>query len=198
MSHPHEDSSAMTGGSHHGMVPYLHFVGGDILLFQSLAPKSAGAIAGASIVLFCLGLFDRLFSAWRSIMEARWRKQALEILSQREIEIHPPSPSVSMDNKASDTNIKVFSNTVEEMKLPDSIPSTKPSRPRPPRTFAPAIFAHDMSRGVMHAVQALLGYTLMLSVMTFQATYLICIIAGLGIGEMLFGRLKGVRDSSEH
>jgi hypothetical protein len=34
-----------------------------------------------------------------------------------------------------------------------------------PRLIAPFVLAHDIPRGVMHAVQALLGYTLMLAVM---------------------------------
>jgi len=48
--------------------------------------------------------------------------------------------------------------------------------------------AHDIMRGAMHAVQAFLGFAFMLAVMTFQASYIITLILGLGIGEALFGR----------
>ncbi|KAJ7076742.1 CTR copper uptake transporter [Mycena belliarum] len=52
----------------------------------------------------------------------------------------------------------------------------------------PFIFAHDAMRGVMHALQALLGFAFMLAVMTFQAGFIIAIAGGLGVGEALFGR----------
>ncbi|KAF7355502.1 CTR copper uptake transporter [Mycena sanguinolenta] len=48
--------------------------------------------------------------------------------------------------------------------------------------------AHDITRGVIHAAQSLLGFAFMLAVMTFQAAYLITLVLGLGIGQMLFGR----------
>jgi len=36
---------------------------------------------------------------------------------------------------------------------------------KPPRKMAPFIAAHDIPRGAIHALQALLGYTLMLAIM---------------------------------
>ncbi|KIM88492.1 hypothetical protein PILCRDRAFT_814390 [Piloderma croceum F 1598] len=51
-------------------------------------------------------------------------------------------------------------------------------------SFTPA---QNIPRGAIHALQALLGYFLMLAVMTFQAGYLIFIVVGLGLGEILFG-----------
>ena len=77
------------------------------------------------------------------------------------------------------------------------------------RTSPPFVASHDLPRGVMFAFQALLAYLLMLAVMcaplpsyltfshqltlilssrTFQAAYIISIIVGLGLGEVLFGR----------
>ncbi|KAJ7192946.1 Ctr copper transporter family-domain-containing protein [Mycena haematopus] len=52
----------------------------------------------------------------------------------------------------------------------------------------PFIPAHDIMRGLTHAAQSLLGFAFMLAVMTFQASYIITLVLGLGIGEMLFGR----------
>jgi hypothetical protein len=62
-------------------------------------------------------------------------------------------------------------------------------RPKKLRLRA-AVFipANDIMRGIMHAAQTLLGFAFMLAVMTFQASYLITMVLGLGIGEMLFGR----------
>ena len=80
-----------------------------------------------------------------------------------------------------------------------------PTRAR--RITPPFIWTHDLARGAFFAFQALLAYLLMLAVMwvgsplapstlsdsrgphrTFQAAYIITIILGLGIGEVLFGR----------
>ncbi|KDR77916.1 hypothetical protein GALMADRAFT_65303 [Galerina marginata CBS 339.88] len=57
-----------------------------------------------------------------------------------------------------------------------------------PRHVPPFILAHDVSRGVLHAGQATLGFAFMLVVMTYQASFIISIIVGLGVGETLFGR----------
>ncbi|KAJ7495622.1 CTR copper uptake transporter, partial [Mycena latifolia] len=55
----------------------------------------------------------------------------------------------------------------------------------------PFVLAHDVPRGALYALQALLGYAFMLVVMMFQAAYIIALVAGLGVGEMLFGRYAG-------
>ena len=54
------------------MVPYLHFMPGDILWFYGWVPTSNGAMAGACIGLFLFALVDRWISAMRSVMEAHW------------------------------------------------------------------------------------------------------------------------------
>lgn len=59
------------------MTPYLHFVGGDYLLFKPLRPASHGAIAGACIVLVLLSIFERLLAAGRGIMEDHWKQRSL-------------------------------------------------------------------------------------------------------------------------
>ncbi|KAJ7073225.1 CTR copper uptake transporter [Mycena belliarum] len=46
----------------------------------------------------------------------------------------------------------------------------------------------DLVRGALHAGQAVLGFAFMLAVMMFQAGYLLAVVLGLGVGEMLFGR----------
>ena len=75
-----------------------------------------------------------------------------------------------------------------------------------PRNIPPFIPAHDIVRGILHAGQAALGFAFMLVVMyisfpcstivtiadqdnrTFQVSFIIAIVVGLGVGEMLFGR----------
>ncbi|VDB95694.1 unnamed protein product [Peniophora sp. CBMAI 1063] len=57
-----------------------------------------------------------------------------------------------------------------------------------PRTALPFIAAHDLPRGLITAILALLGFLFMLAVMTYQVGFILSIVIGLGVGEALFGR----------
>jgi hypothetical protein len=79
-----------------------------------------------------------------------------------------------MDPKKDDTTTPRTSEgeksdaVVEGPVVEEVLPSTPPSRTQnvhPRRTYAPFILAQDAPRGAIYAFQALLGYTLMLSVM---------------------------------
>ncbi|EIM92750.1 copper transporter [Stereum hirsutum FP-91666 SS1] len=155
------------------MVPYLHFTGGDALYFSSLAPTSSGAIAGASIVLVVIALIDRLLFAIRGAMEDNWRRSLLEANANRLAKRSQDSGSAS--------DVKSGEGRAEPV-------STKGNGDRRTRTMPPFIPSIDLTRGALYALQAFLTYALMLAVMTFQAAYIISIIVGLGIGEVLFGR----------
>lgn len=67
--------SLSSGGSMVMMIPYLHFTGGDNLLFKSWRPSSAGALAGASIGLVLLAVLDRWTAAIRGLLDTRWKQQ---------------------------------------------------------------------------------------------------------------------------
>ncbi|KDQ63867.1 hypothetical protein JAAARDRAFT_189392 [Jaapia argillacea MUCL 33604] len=166
------------------MTPWLHFTGGDDLYFHSMHPSSKGAIAGACIVLVALAIFERWIAAIRHVKQAQWREQALSMIARPSAPIHErkesPPPAELADRE---TDITIQS-------LPNDSPSPIPGHiHRHPRLVPPFIAAYDLPRGAMYASQALLGYTLMLAIMTFQAAYIISIIVGLGIGEMVFGRM---------
>ncbi|KAF9821861.1 hypothetical protein IEO21_00291 [Rhodonia placenta] len=159
------------------MTPYLHFTGGDNLLFKTLMPSSHGAIAGACLVLIAIAIFERWVAATRGILTDHWRRRILLTTIIRAFSIlagcHPAN-----DSQASSPSLENKDNglDIEE---------------RPIRTVEPFMLSHDLPRGVLYALQALLAYLLMLSVMTFQAAYIIAIVLGLGLGEVLFGRLGG-------
>ncbi|KAL1691918.1 Ctr copper transporter family-domain-containing protein [Schizophyllum commune] len=142
------------------MLPYLHFQGGDFLLFKAWVPRSSGAIAGACIGLVVFAILERLVTAWRSRLEDSWAARCI---------------STDEDEKG---------------KMPETSTTTTPAPSL--QLIPPFILSHDLSRGAMFALQALMSYVLMLAVMTFNAAYLISILAGLGIGEAIFGRWKGV------
>lgn len=154
------------------MVPYLHFTGGDYLIFKSLSPTTTGQLAGASIVLFFFALIERGLAAFRSYLEAYWERRT-QALSSRD-----------------GTQIETSSNTHFLLK---SSPYTGAKSTY--RTFPSFTPSHDIPRGIFHAFQAFIGYGLMLAVMTFQAAYIIAILIGLGVGEVIFGRFSAGRHS---
>ncbi|KAI0296593.1 copper transporter [Russula brevipes] len=156
------------------MTPYFHFTGGDHLYFKSWHPSSHGAIAGASIALVVLAILERSLYAARGVMEARWRRSALASNT------YPPAEnSVSPWKKQE----------VREQSAQVVTGMTTVSRNvRRSRTIPPFILSRDAVRGALYALQASLSYALMLAVMTFQAAYIISIVVGLGLGEVLFGR----------
>ncbi|KAJ4476749.1 Ctr copper transporter [Lentinula aciculospora] len=147
------------------MKNYLHFTAGDNLLFQAWHPNSSGAIAGACIGLVLVAFLERWLSATRAGLEHHWHQKALALTANDD----------SAGKRCEDDAASVKSGFAAGRKT---------------RNVAPFIASQDVSRGVIYAVQALLGYVLMLNAMTFQAAYLISIVLGLGIGEVLFGRMN--------
>ncbi|KAJ7436409.1 CTR copper uptake transporter, partial [Mycena latifolia] len=53
------------------------------------------------------------------------------------------------------------------------------------------LLAYDVMRGVMHTLQAVLGFVFMWAVLTFQASLILALVLGLGLGEALVGRYAG-------
>ncbi|KZS95928.1 hypothetical protein SISNIDRAFT_483344 [Sistotremastrum niveocremeum HHB9708] len=170
-----DDMGGMTSGGM--MMPWMHFSLGDSLWFSAWVPQSKGALAGACIGLFMLAIIERWLAAMRGVMEAYWRRRA--IVAAR---------IAGISNAATSVNEKESQTEIES--LPKLNNATRPAEGRIAalRTMAPFIPAHDIARGIIHAAQAALGYALMLAVMTFQAGFLISIVVGLGVGEIIFGR----------
>ncbi|KIK99870.1 hypothetical protein PAXRUDRAFT_780527 [Paxillus rubicundulus Ve08.2h10] len=127
------------------MIPWLHFWGGDSLLFKTWQPSSHGEIAGACIGFLVLCILERWIAAYRRTWELHW-----------------------------------------EARAPASVGKS-------PRVIPPFITSHDIPRGLIQSIQSTFSYTLMLAVMTFNGAYIISIILGLGVGEILFGRIGRVQ-----
>jgi len=159
--------------------PYLHFAGGDYLYFKSWHPSSHGAIAGASIALVILALLERLLHATRGAMDARWRRSALALNTTL-----PAGDRAffwkKQEKRKESAEVEVIGGTQVSRNAQRS------------RTLPPFVLSRDAARGALYSLQASLFYALMLAVMTFQAAYIISIIVGLGLGEVLFGRLAYV------
>ncbi|KAF8168331.1 copper transporter [Crassisporium funariophilum] len=172
------------------MVPYLHFQTGDYLYFQMWRPTSAGAIAGACIGLIVLALLERWIAATRSVFYIHWHQRALALTSHRDQTLSDRKAPDNQDSESLEKSRGVQEDVQEIGRVNTTALAMGTSRSRL-RTITPFIPAHDIPRGILYALQMLLMYILMLAVMTFQAAFIISIVLGSGIGEVLFGRMAG-------
>ncbi|KAF8200097.1 CTR copper uptake transporter [Pholiota molesta] len=200
-----DGSMALAAGA---MRPYLHFTfGGDTLWFLGWVPASRGAMAGACVGLFLLGVVDRWLAAVRAVAERAWRQRE-QISAANLLNASKASEKDRAGARQGIRNVLTL------------------------RTLPPFVASHDVVRGVLHAGQAALLYTFMLAIilsgwlvlllrsvavaasllpvhatttyyfaslsfwvafgiipgLTFNAAFLIAIVVGLGVGETLFGR----------
>ncbi|KIM52595.1 hypothetical protein SCLCIDRAFT_140776 [Scleroderma citrinum Foug A] len=170
------------------MNAWLHFDRGDYLLFHSWRPSSNGAIIAANIAIFTFSILERGLAYWRRFQEHRWRTRARTLVLKNQ-----PASSSTV-SAAGGENLEDSREAVIE------VPVARPSQPRNapcaiPRTIPPLIPSHDIPRGIIHAIQSALSYTLMLIVMTFNAGYIISVILGLGVGEIIFGCVERLHDA---
>ncbi|KAF8971571.1 Ctr copper transporter, partial [Flammula alnicola] len=161
------------------MIPYLHFTGGDFLYFRAWHPTSGGAIAGACIGLVMLALFERWLGAARRALDTHWRRSQAKESNDKALFVQTGVQEISREES---------SNLVDPNLL--EAPECKTVAMKSLlRTVMPFIPAHDLPRGILYALQMFIMYLLMLAVMTFQAAFLISVVLGLGIGEIIFGRI---------
>jgi len=146
------------------MIMYLHFKPGDNLWFLGWAPTSVGAMIGTCIGLLMLSITERWLVAMRGVMDAHWRTRA----------------QVALTNKLNTSAVGIS---------PDERTRPPSQAPRLPLDVAmPFVLAYDVPRGIMRIALASINFLLMLTIMTFQLSFIIAIVIGLGVGEALFGR----------
>ncbi|KIL61659.1 hypothetical protein M378DRAFT_166611 [Amanita muscaria Koide BX008] len=183
-------------GQQGAMTAYLHFTPlSDTLWFQYWVPTSPAAVLGACIGLFLLSIFERWIAACRAVAEKSWSQSAqLEMLANRLRQSKQQLPEKSephnRDSKSSESSLKSASTPTQS-----TTTTTTTLRPNVFRnmfsrynTTTPFIPSHNISRGILHAIQTALSYLFMLASMTFQAAFIISMCLGAGVGEMMFGR----------
>ncbi|KZO99727.1 hypothetical protein CALVIDRAFT_476931 [Calocera viscosa TUFC12733] len=165
-----DGSTTMANGTM-GMLLGFHATPFDQLWFAGWAPQTNGAMVGACVGLFLLAIIDRWVAAIRGLCEVWWKQRCKK------------STSSDMD--------------VEDCCTPSSTPALAYRTIPPPfptrlsameRLIPPFIASQDLPRGALQVAQAALGYALMLAFMQFNWGYCLAILAGLGVGEVLFGR----------
>jgi len=195
MDMPMPDDEPMAGmSSPGGMKSYLHFTLGDAILFREWVPMSGGASFGACVGLVVLAMVDRLLAAFSGIMRGWWARNAIDRTLATTQQLTSSASEDSGENLKSETPSRAVTGkapgAVSDLDRP--VPGAVPFL-RHHLNFHTFVPGHDITRGILHAIQAAIGFALMLSVMTFDAAYFISVVLGLGVGEVLFGRFgKGV------
>ncbi|KAI0338671.1 hypothetical protein BDW22DRAFT_1314894, partial [Trametopsis cervina] len=159
------------------MLPYLHFTPGDMLWFVGWVPQSAGAMVGTCIGLFLLGIVERWIAACSAVMSAHWAHRA-EVLRTNRVNAKG-LPTSSSSGKSIPESQSSNSSTSTRAVLRDAVTM---------RSAPPFIASHDILRGVVYAGRSALQFAFMLAIMTFQVGFILSIVVGLGVGEVLFGR----------
>ncbi|KDQ23588.1 family copper transporter [Pleurotus ostreatus PC15] len=169
------------------MIPYVHFTPGDVLLFLGWVPKSNGAMVGTCIGLFLLGILTRWFAAIRVGGEKIWRgEDAARLVDHKrdeDLDRVPSAESAEVSEAVSEVSKKPP--TSKQMQHPLAVVLTSTVTALRSVKIVPQ---HAYARGIMQVVQSALDFALMLIVMTYQASFIISIVLGLGVGETLFGR----------
>ncbi|KAF8761724.1 Ctr copper transporter family [Rhizoctonia solani] len=176
-------SSSSSSGAMAMMIPYLHFTGGDYLFFDAVAPASRGAIAGACIVLAILAVTERAIAGIRGIFTmyvaegiVSWGTagERLAVVSGE-----PPCTGkvIEIDVSTGSTGSQASSEF-----------TICPLPAQRKRSMPPFSWSYELTRGGLFIVQSFFVYAIMLGVMTFNAAYIISIVAGTAVGEILFGR----------
>ncbi|GJJ13463.1 hypothetical protein Clacol_007717 [Clathrus columnatus] len=166
------------------MKPYLHFTPGDFLYFSTIQPRSNGEMVGACLVLFSLAFIERLLAAYGRISEKKFNDDLIKLsLAHKRPEISQSLVSRARlypDEKKGDAE-----SIISVTGCAENCDNANVIKPHPVPPFVSRI---ELKRGLNRAASAFFGYALMLAVMSFNAGFILSIIAGLGVGEMAFGR----------
>ncbi|KAF8741561.1 Ctr copper transporter family, partial [Rhizoctonia solani] len=179
-------SSSSSSGAMAMMIPYLHFTGSDYLFFDAVAPASRGAIAGACIVLAILAVTERAIAGIRGIFTMYVVHRQTEFF--RGGTAGERLAVVSGGPPCTGKVIEIDVSTGSTGSQASSEFTICPLPAQRKRSMPPFSWSYELTRGGLFIVQSFFVYAIMLGVMTFNAAYIISIVAGTAVGEILFGR----------
>ncbi|KAM0806245.1 Ctr copper transporter [Usnea florida] len=157
------------------MMMSTFFSSKDTVLFSNrLRPSNTGQYAGICIFLIVLAAFLRCLLSYRAMLEHGWRRTEL----QRQ------QVAVTGERQDGDGG-RLRENDIGAGTRRNSSPLGKSS---PRRYSVPWRLSTDIPRAFLDMVIALVGYLLMIAVMTMNVGYLCSILGGIFLGSLMFGR----------
>ncbi|XP_025112170.1 high affinity copper uptake protein 1-like isoform X1 [Pomacea canaliculata] len=181
-----------------GMTMYFHDGYQEYILFQDLLTKSRGAFAGACIAVFFLGVFYELLKHAREVLQRRHgllKSRSFHVNGTSGVDLRSVGPPVH--EKTTETTVLLVRSQetarYTQTTPGESPPSTTAPKQRQLRThhgvsYRTAMFSSlHLAQTVLHGLQILISYCLMLLFMTYNAYLCLCVILGITFGYFLVG-----------
>ena len=160
---------------HYEMMPmWFHFGLGDTLLFKNWTLNSEVDLILACLIFFVFAMFYEWIKNYRNVLFQR-RKSKLR-------------KSLSMTNNKTTNDLAVIEVNGDDGALQNNSIVIK--------KFISLSF-YDYVQAVLHIIQVMISYTLMLGFMSFNVCICLSILVGAGIGYLLFCSLKEI-DLTDH
>ncbi|KAM8828914.1 high affinity copper uptake protein 1 isoform 1-T4 [Spinachia spinachia] len=185
------DHGGGSDGGHGGMVMTFYFGCNNVeLLFTGLLINSAEEMVGACIGVFLLAV---LYEGLKMGRETLLRRSQVNV-RYNSMPLPGGDGAVLMETHKTVGSVN-DSRCLEEMKLPDGFKSRLSQPSIRQRMLSSAHFLQTL----LHIVQVVVSYFLMLVFMTYNAYLCIAVAAGAGMGYFLFSWRKAVVvDITEH
>ncbi|KAF2790563.1 hypothetical protein K505DRAFT_250907 [Melanomma pulvis-pyrius CBS 109.77] len=179
------------------------------LFFTEWKTSTPAAYVFTIFFLFALGIFNRFLGALKSQLEQRWKERQqyalVEPVASHARHAHERQKGLS----STQGHKRKWSRTLRP--APPSLDEeqeTEPLSPAPPpesgshdeekvtsvgrqgfwRPSAPWSVKRDGIRALLEFIRALVGYILMLAVMTYNVGFLFAVTGSVLLGEFIFGR----------
>ncbi|KAG6884693.1 hypothetical protein C0993_008894 [Termitomyces sp. T159_Od127] len=146
------------------MLSYLHFTPGDVLWFNGWVPGKGSTLFAACVGIILLGIAERWFAALRA---------GMELAVVRDVQV--------IKRKKESGEKKKTEKCAQCQSLTDVLFMRN-------GTAAPFVVDHAWVRLIAHGIQTTISVLIMLTVMTFQVSFIISLAIGVGVGEMMYGR----------
>ncbi|KAG5352084.1 hypothetical protein C0989_003948, partial [Termitomyces sp. Mn162] len=157
------------------MLSYLHFTPGDVLWFDGWVPSKGSTLFAACVGIFLLGIADRWFAGLRAGMELAVARDVKVIKKKK------ASREKKKTGKCEDCQ-----SLIDVLLMRNG-------------TAAPFVVDHAWARFIVHGAQATISIFSMLTIMTFQLSFIFSLAIGVGVGEMMYGRfIDAARSRFDH
>ncbi|KAL5396333.1 hypothetical protein PMIN04_005016 [Paraphaeosphaeria minitans] len=201
------NTPAGPGTSMNGMMGTFSTSTRVTLFFSDWTTDTPAKYFGTLIFLFVVTLLNRFLGAWRSQLGHKWANDAADArrkVEQRRAYKHA-FKRVEIERQPSETHFDAEGeeSSTEKAPLSPYPPGMDVETGEKRQSGTPvymAIFGGrwragnpwrvniDVPRALLEGIRALIGYLLMLAVMTFNLGFLLVVILGIVVGELILGR----------